>query len=137
MTDQVVTIGPCETMDKVNRIFETEKFHHLPIVDQEGKVLGMLSKSDYYRIQHGLTSFKLKKAEEYNNAIARSLLVSDVMITDVTTLSPDDNILIAVDIFNENLFHAMPVVNEHNQLVGILSIIDLLNHAYMPHLLLK
>lgn len=137
MTEHVVSISPTDTMDRVNKIFETENFHHLPVVDKNGKVVGMLSKTDYFRMQHGFTLFKLKKAEEYNNAIARSLLVSEVMTKQVATLSPDDDVLVAVGIFNENLFHAMPVVDKYKQLVGIVSIMDLLNHAYKTHLMLQ
>ncbi len=137
MTDQVMSISPNDTMDRVNKIFETQNFHHLPVVDKEGRVVGMLSKTDYFRIQHGFTLFKMKKAEEYNNAIARSLLVSEVMTKQIATLNPDDDLLVAVGIFSENLFHAMPVVDEHKHLVGIVSIMDLLNHAYNTHLILK
>jgi acetoin utilization protein AcuB len=86
----------------------------------------MISKTDYYLVQDTFTIFRLKDAERINKDIFRSLLVSEVMSQPVVTRSPEDTIASAVDIFRENRFHALPVVNAKKQLVGIVSVFDLL-----------
>ncbi|MDX1667419.1 MAG: CBS domain-containing protein [Saprospiraceae bacterium] len=130
MTREVITVSPEDTMDKVRDIFRRHAIHHLPIL-RDGRVVGILSKSDYLRLQHGFTLFKTHKSEEYNDAIMRSLLVGEVMVKQVATLNPEDTIEIALGIFRENLFHALPVVDQSGQLVGIVTTYDLLNYAYL------
>ena len=129
MTTQVIYISPTETMDKVRAIFEEHNIHHIPVVDEQ-KVVGMISKSDYYQILHGFTLFKAEKSEAYNRAILRSLLAKEVMTKQVATLSPSDSVFKAADYFRENLFHAIPIVNEKGELEGILSTLDLINHFF-------
>lgn len=136
MTTDVIAIAPDDTMDQVRDIFQTNAIHHLPVVE-EGKVIGIVSYSDYLKLLHGFTIFNTEKSEAYNTAILRSLLVSEVMTRQVATLHPEDSVLVAAGIFRENLFHAIPVVDEHNQLVGIITTFDMLNFAFNDWLSLK
>lgn len=130
MTDTVMTIHPDDTMDRVQRVFEQNTIHHLPVVTPEGKVVGMVSKSDYLKLLHGFTFFKARKSEEYNKAILRSLLVEEVMTRQVATLKADDSLLMAAGYFRENLFHAIPIVDDKHNLIGILSTYDLISFAF-------
>lgn len=129
MTENVIVLRPEDTMDAVQDIFRKHNIHHLPVVDR-GKVVGIISHSDYLKLLHGFTLFKTKKSDEYNDAILRSLLVREVMTKQVATLGPDDTIELAAGFFRENLFHALPVVDEDNLLIGIVTTYDLLNYAY-------
>lgn len=135
MTTKVITLHPEDTMDKVKKIFESYNIHHIPIVDN-GKVVGIISKTDYLKLLHGFTLFKTSKSESYNLAILRSLLVREVMTKQVAKLNADDTLETAVGFFRENLFHALPVVNDEGELVGIVTTYDLLNYAYSETLLL-
>jgi CBS domain-containing protein len=128
MSTPVITVAPDDTMNKVQDIFRMNNIHHLPVV-KEGKVVGIISKTDYYRLLHGFTLFKTEKSSEYNDAIMRSLLVSEVMTKQVATLEPEDTLEIAAGFFRENLFHALPVVSK-GKLVGIITTYDLINYAY-------
>lgn len=130
MTDTVITVQPDDTMDRVQRIFEQHTIHHLPVVSATGKVVGMVSKSDYLKLLHGFTLFKAQKSAEYNKAILRSLLVEEVMTRQVATLKADDTLLMAAGYFRENLFHAIPIVDDDHNLIGILSTYDLISFAF-------
>ena len=129
MTTQVICVAPTETMDRVKAIFDEHNIHHIPVCDQ-GKIMGMISKSDYYQILHGFTLFKAEKSEAYNRAILRSLLAKEVMTKQVATLLPTDSVFKAADYFRENLFHAIPIVDPEGQLIGILTTYDLINHYF-------
>ncbi len=129
MTTQLVTLGPNDTMDKAQEIFRKNNIHHIPVV-QNNKVLGIISKTDYLKILHGFTLFKTQKSELYNNAILRSLLTSEVMTRQVATLHPDDTVEVAAGFFKENLFHALPIVDDEGDLVGIITTYDLINLAF-------
>lgn len=129
MTSNVLFVRPNDPMDRVGEIFKMNKIHHIPVIEEGGKVVGIISDTDYHKILHGFTLFKTEKSEEYNKAILRSLLVREVMTKQVAKLNPDDNIMIAAGYFRENLFRAIPVVDKAGLLVGILTTYDLLKFA--------
>jgi acetoin utilization protein AcuB len=129
MTERVIVVRPEETMDVVQDIFRKNNIHHVPVVDK-GCIVGMVSHADYLKLLHGFTLFKTKKSDEYNDSILRSLLVREVMTKQVATLGPEDSLELAAGFFRENLFHALPVVDEDNILIGIVTTYDLLNYAY-------
>ena len=128
MSTPVITVGPDDTMKRVQDIFRMNNIHHIPVV-LDGKVAGIVSKSDYLRLLHGFTLFKTEKSAEYNDAIMRSLLVGEVMTKQVATLSPEDTVEMAAGFFRQNLFHALPVVSK-GLLVGIVTTFDLITYAF-------
>ena len=130
MTTKVITVHLTTAMDVVSDIFEKHNIHHLPVVEKDGKVVGMISKSDYYQLQDSFTLFKRAAAERINRAIFRSLLAGEVMSKQVAVLNPDDTVLMAAGYFRENLFHAIPIVDEGCRIVGIVTTYDLLNYAF-------
>ena len=137
MTREVLFVHPDDTMQRVDEIFNMRNIHHIPVIDGESHVVGIISKADYLKILHGFTLFKTEKSEEYNKAILRSLLVGEVMTKQVAALNPDDTVDIAAGYFRENLFHAIPVVDVQKKLVGIVTTFDMLNFAFMEPALLS
>jgi acetoin utilization protein AcuB len=129
MSSPVITVHTDDTMLKVQDIFSKNNIHHIPVIEQGSKVVGIISKSDYLRLLHGFTLFKTEKSVDYNNAILRSLLVGEVMTRQVATLNPDDTLELAAGFFRENLFHALPVV-QNEALVGIVTTFDLITYAF-------
>ncbi len=137
MTRNVFFVHPNDNMQRVDDIFSTNNIHHIPVIDDESHVVGILSKSDFLKILHGFTLFKTEKSQEYNKAILRSLLVGEVMTKQVASLQPEDTVDIAAGYFRENLFHAIPVVDRQKKLVGIITTFDMLNFAFMEPALLE
>ncbi len=137
MTTKVISVKPSDTMQVVSHFFRTHNIHHLPVVDKEGVLIGMISKSDYLAISNAFPLFYQDRREAFNDKIYGSLLVEEVMTKQLARLQPEDSILIAVGIFQENLFHALPVVNEHNKLVGIITTYDLLSFAFRDQMFLS
>lgn len=130
MTRDVITLNPLDKMSKVAEIFRTQNIHHLPVVDDHNIVVGIISKVDYYKMLDHFTLFNEAKNEELNEKLLEARLVMDVMNKNVVKLNPDDNISIAVSIFTENLFHALPIVDRTGKLEGIVSTMDLISYAY-------
>ena len=130
MTRPVITLHPSETMEQAATIFDNQNFHHIPIVGDDRKVAGMLSRHDYHKILNAFTIFQTENSRTSNRTTLRALLTRDVMTKQVATIREDDPLEKAVDMFQENLFHALPVINNKKELVGILTTFDLLNHAF-------
>ena len=129
MTDRVITVEPTTVMNKVAEIFKTHHIHHLPVVEK-GKVVGIISTSEINRLEHHFTLFKSSQATEINAAIFNSLLAREVMTAQIVVIRDTDTVQFAADIFRENLFRALPVVDDQKQLVGILTPYDLMIYAY-------
>ena len=104
MTTNVITVHLTTTMDVVSDIFEKKNIHHLPVVEKDGTVVGMISKSDYYQLQDSFTLFKRAAAERINQAVFRSLLASEVMSKQVAVLNPDDSVVDGCRIFPRKPF---------------------------------
>ena len=130
MSTDVIAVQPNDTMSKVHELFNSHNIHHLPVVDEKRKVLGIISKSDYFSVANAFPLFKPEKRDAANQQLFKSLLVEDVMTKQVATLLPEDNIQVAAGYFRENIFHAIPVVDNESRLVGILSTYDLLTYFF-------
>ncbi|MBI1226084.1 MAG: CBS domain-containing protein [Bacteroidetes bacterium] len=137
MTRDVFFLHPDDSMEQVDELFATHNIHHVPVIDNESHVVGIISKGDYLKTLHGFTLFKTEKNQAYNQAILRSLLVGEVMTKQVASLQPEDSVDVAAGYFRENLFHAIPVVDRQRKLVGILTTFDMLNFAFMEPALLS
>lgn len=130
MSSPVVWIEPQKTMEEVRDFFVSNNINHLPVCEN-GRIAGMISRVDYSRLEHHFTVFNTAESREHNRAILQRLLASDVMSKDVETIGPDATLEDAARIFQENRFHALPVVNpDTREMVGIITAMDLLNYAY-------
>lgn len=131
MTTDVYIIQPNTTLLEAQRLFKVNTIHHLPVV-LDDHLEGILSKSDLLLIS---TAFPLNDPgarDKHNEPLLSKMLAAEVMTKHVVKLGPDMSLEVAVGIFLENLFHAMPVVDEKGNLLGILSLLDLIRVAYVP-----
>lgn len=124
MTKNLVTVNPDDELVKVRDIFDTHRIHHIPVV-KDKLLVGMISKSDYLFFQRGFVNksrdLKLERFRLKNHN------VKELMTSKLATMSPDQKINVALEIFKENLFHAIPVV-ENGALVGIVTTWDIINN---------
>lgn len=126
MTRQVVTIQPDMSISHVHEIFEKNTFHHL-LVQEHNKVVGVISKSDYYQVRHMLSvswGGEIRVQEWFAD-----LCVRDIMTRKPVCIESSDTIGLAADIFMVNRFHCLPVVDD-GELVGVITSHDLLAYAY-------
>lgn len=130
MTSPVVSLHPCDSMEHAAVIFENQNFHHIPIIDDDRKVVGMLSRHDYYKILNAFTIFNTENSKVANETTLKALLTRDVMTKQLATININDPLEKVIGIFQENLFHALPVVNDEKELEGIITTFDVLNLVF-------
>ena len=122
MTKNPITVSPYDPLSVVNSIFEKNRIHHIPVI-YEGELVGLISQSDFLFFKRGFNPSKLvEKMEEIR---LHNYTVADIMTTKLGKLHPKDKIIVALDIFMKNIFHAIPVVEE-NKLVGIVTTYDVI-----------
>lgn len=136
MTLNPITVNPGDNLLKVKDIFQTNNIHHIPVVGDR-KVVGMVSKNDFLAVSNAFPLFNQQKRDAYNDKLFASLLAEEIMTKQVAKVEADDPIEVAAGIFRENLFHALPVVNDKGHLIGIITTYDLLNYFFNEKLYLK
>jgi CBS domain-containing protein len=99
---------------------------HLPIVDGDRRVVGMLSDRDVRTVVGDLAA---EGDEQKADIRLRSLRVSDVMTREPLVLRPDAPFSQVVHAFIDQKVGAVPVVGEDDRLMGIISYIDILRNA--------
>lgn len=125
MTTNVHTLSPSDSITKADKYFKEHNIHHIPIVE-ENKLVGILSKSDFLLFQRGYqVNNGLKELDTLRNDLFD---VKSIMTTKIAKLLPEDRINTALEILKENIFHAIPIVDQDNELLGILSSYDIIKH---------
>lgn len=127
MTTNVVTLHEKDSVLEACKIIDENSFRHLPIVDYNKHILGIISDRDLvsFNVFSGISN-SLEQSKQDLPAIElfmrRSLFV----------IMPDDDLATAGILMNQNKIGALPVIDElaHNKLVGILSYVDILR-AYI------
>jgi acetoin utilization protein AcuB len=122
MTTTLVTATPNDTVRKALRLLEDSEIRHLPIVEGK-KLVGLVSDRD-------LREYRLPLVEEIEDPdYADDLLdtrLSEVMSGDVLCLDAGESLRTGVDLMIEYGIGAIPVVRDNDELVGILSYVDVL-----------
>jgi CBS-domain-containing membrane protein len=99
-------------------------------VNKIGVLEGIISKSDLLLLLDWGTKFNLESSIRKNAFMLKSNLASDIMSKDVVSLNPQDSVQKCLDIFRENYFRAMPVVDSQNKFLGLVTTYDLLIEAF-------
>lgn len=122
MSGDLISVGPEDTIKRVEQLFKEHRIHHLPVT-VDGALVGIVSKSDYLFFKRGFND------ETTDNRIddfrLKTRKVKDIMTKGIARLEPSDRIGVAVEVFKENLFHAIPVV-ENDKLVGMVTTFDII-----------
>lgn len=123
MTRKPIRIEPKTPLAAIHEIFEKNRLHHLPVVKSE-KVVGLVSQTDYLKVIRNV--FDNKHEGKKNIQLLKSMLAKDVMTKDVKTLLQTATLGDALQLFKENSFHSVVVVDKDNHLRGIVTAHDLI-----------
>ena len=130
MTREVITINPEADITEAVKILLDKGMNGLPVVDDAGRLVGILCQSDLVRMQKNLpipslftlldgfvplSSSALLEAEVKRIAASK---VSDAMSTKVVTVPPDMTIDEIAALMVDKKFHTLPVT-DHGKLLGI------------------
>ncbi|MCB9306871.1 MAG: CBS domain-containing protein [Lewinellaceae bacterium] len=120
----LVTVNPDENLAQVKEIFDSHKFHHIPVVHFRD-IVGIISKTDFMYFLGGASLYDDDRFE--NESRLKRAKAKDIMTTGLAKLEPDDRINVALEVFCKNWFHALPVVKD-GELVGIVTPFDVMKY---------
>jgi len=122
MTKSPVVINSSATLKEAWELLEEKKFKHLPVINENSEVCGILSETD---IRHLKTLFTHISSEFSTFTI--NLTVKDVMTARVTTIAKEVTVEDANDLLLSKGFHCLPVT-EDGHIIGIISETDILHY---------
>jgi acetoin utilization protein AcuB len=124
MSEHPVSVGLDDSLGAVKDIFDNAKFHHLLVIE-EGKLFGIISDRDLLRHispNIGTNNYTVKDLDTLKKR------VHQIVTRKPVTLHPDATIADAVAIFNEQRISCIPIVDNENVPVGIVSWRDILKN---------
>lgn len=122
MTSKVMTAHSDDGIRQTFFRMRENEIRHMPVVDEEHKLLGIISDRDLRRPEWVDEAPDLSHI--YN--LDDNMSVKDLMTSNVMVAHTYDTISKATKLLIEHRFGALPVLNKEEEVVGMLSSVDLL-----------
>ncbi|HEX6201071.1 MAG TPA: glutamate-cysteine ligase family protein, partial [Thermoanaerobaculia bacterium] len=116
MATELFTVHEDELVDLVAALMDWEHIRHVPVEDDRHRLVGLVTHRTLLRL---LSQGKI--------APGKPIPVSEIMHRDLVTIPPDTPTLEAVALMQEHGIGCLPVVEEDDHLVGIITDRDFLN----------
>ncbi|MCA1645440.1 MAG: DUF190 domain-containing protein [Chloroflexi bacterium] len=133
MTRDVVSVHPDTPVGEIVRLLLDRDFRAVPVVDAEGKLVGIITNKDL--VERGGLSARVELLgalggqaleRELASSGARDRTAADIMTPDVSSVGADEPLERAAHLMAEQRIKRLPVIDEEKRLVGILSRVDVL-----------
>src|SRR5216684_6769626 len=141
MRRDVAAVHPESLITHVVELLLDKDYTALPVVDNDGKVVGMVSDNDLLTRGGMRVTISLKRATDldfvrglHESLESPSRTVSEVMTTEVVTVPPEMILGRAARLMVEKHLKRLPVVDANGKLLGILGRLDILSTIAAVHL---
>lgn len=134
MTRDPVVVSPETPLNEAIKILAERRISGLPVVDDNGKLAGVISETDLMWRETGVTPpayimildsiIYLENPAKYDRDLHKALgqTVGEVMTKkDIATIAPEQSIRNAAQLINERKVHRLIVVDEAKHVVGVLT----------------
>ena len=128
MQREVVTLSITERLDLTQDIMSLGRVRHLPVLDDEQRVVGIVSDRDL--LAAAMTKV-LDFDPESRRTFLRSIEVGEVMAKEVVSVTEDTEIGEVARIFVERKIGCVPVLDEDGELLGLVTETDLIRAAFL------
>lgn len=125
MVTKVISLGLDAKFSQVWEMFTVHKIRHLPVVNHEKKLKGLITQRDFYRIVPPRREVE-DDGSFYLNEELDKFILQKVMTQSVMTLLPQDTLGKAINVMVTRKYGCLPIVDEKGILVGILTQTDAL-----------
>jgi acetoin utilization protein AcuB len=127
MTQGPINLGLETTVIDAAEIMRRNTVRQLPVVDQNGTLAGIVSDRD---IRDALPSKFLpgEGLDTDNSYSLASIKAKHIMTVDPVIISPDEPVETAAEILLNNKIGGLPVIDDDNHLVGIITEVDVFRY---------
>lgn len=139
MTKTVFSATPAMPITEVAEMMSAKRIHAVPVIE-EGKVVGIISETDFFvknassiylpsyihflKENRTLDNLSSEKQEEVNELLHAK--ASDIMTRNCITILESMSVRDLLDFFRNTNFITLPVINEEEKMVGIVSVSDII-----------
>jgi CBS domain-containing protein len=132
MQKDVITVHPGDTVRELAGVLAEHKISGVPVVDDEGGVIGMVTEADVilqdaefhfpYYVQFLESVIYLQSVAKFEQRLRKAfgVKVEEVMSKEVVELSPDATIYDAATLMTDHKVNRLPVIEE-GRLIGIVT----------------
>jgi len=122
MSTDLVTIGPDETLEKARKLMHDRKIHHLPVVDDDSKLVGLVT------LTNVLAATDSVLRQEDSRIQPSDVVIGDIMVTDVATVDEHASLRQAALFLERHRIGCLPVLS-NGELKGIVTDTDFVGVA--------
>ncbi|MFZ7110585.1 MAG: CBS domain-containing protein [Desulfatiglandales bacterium] len=143
MTKNLITLSPGTEITQAAKVLMENAINGAPVVDESGKLVGILCQSDLISQQKRLPIpslftlldgfFPLKSMKHLEREVQKiaATTVAEAMTPNPVTVDPDAGIEEIATVMVEKNYHTLPVV-EKGKLIGIVGKQDVLRTLLLP-----
>ncbi len=130
MASPVITASKTATVREIAKILLEKRISAIPVVDEAGKLVGILTESDLMRRAEAGTEHPYSWWVHFiagdatiaaNYVKSHSAKTEDVMTSDVVTAAPETPLYEIATLLEEHQIRRVPIVDKVGDLVGIVS----------------
>lgn len=118
MTKDVITVQPETSMMKASKLMRENKIRRLPVVDEAGKLVGIVTDRDLKEASPSKAT-SLDMHELYY--LLSEIKVKDIMSRNPLAIKPTETVEKAAVLMMNNHVGGLPVVDDDGALVGVIS----------------
>ena len=133
MTTELVTVSPETSLQEAIQILAEREISGLPVVDDRGQLVGVISETDLTWQETGVDTppyvmfldsiIYLQNPAKHNEEVHKALgqTVGEAMSDRLTTVKATQPVREAARIMHEEKVRRLPVVNEKEELIGMIT----------------
>ena len=122
MSSPVVTVTPDRPFQDALKLMRDHRCRRLPVVNKRGKLVGIVSERDLLHVSPSpATSLSIWEI----TYLLSKIQVRKIMTKEVITTTPDTPIEDAAHSMADNKIGGLPVVDERNRVVGVITETDI------------
>jgi CBS domain-containing protein len=138
MSAPPITVSPETRIREVARVLRTNVISGVPVVDNEGRLLGVITELDliarnaplkeptYIAVLSALIPVGIDEYRQYKEQLRQALAVNaaELMQTDVKTIAPDEAVEEALELMLDPEVTMLPVI-ENERVIGVVTRTDI------------
>lgn len=142
MTKQVITVQEDATIETCAHILSTNRLSGLPVVNDTGKLVGIVTEGDLIRRKTDVQTpayleflggiIYLDNPNKFFEDVKKTmgLYVHEIMSTELITIHPDDTVEKAANLLVHHKIKRLPVLDDEDQLIGIVARKDIMQYLF-------
>lgn len=116
MSTRLVTVRGHEALLHAWQLLMENNIKSLPVVDEQGHVMGIITRADFIAHWHGPDGSRHNDADAPDNTVVRQLMSRQVRVASDTARMID-----LLPLFSREGHHHLPIINAHQVLVGMVT----------------